>query len=437
MHRADAAAMAAGLSGALCVLASRTGFADAIHPAALAFPVAGYILRSRLSRFAMAVAILAVPAGLTALAVKRLDIHDLSAPFFLFSFIFSAGALRGIAISHPAFGEFAAALNSHGSLRRYVFVSAGTALQCITLLIGGLQFFSALFEGRDNARTVSDTNRTAIIAALYGYLLVPALSPIALPFLVVSSLIPQADWLAAAGPLAVVSLIIWSCGGLQFASMNGLAPRQAGTGRVRFRRSAWIVLAVATGPVAAALGLQWLTGLRLADCALMAILAVAAIWTAVEPGRIADVAEGLFSGINEAVIICCSLVLGLAVLAFVPDNPDLRIPGLLATAGPLLPAAIIGFFMIGGQFGVQPSICFVIVLPFAEHMLDNPATNLAVLVAAMIAGWTLNALTSPVGVPFLMVARAIGRDRRQIWKRNLAFGSLAGVLSAAFLSLLA
>jgi len=409
-------------------MALRFGLREAAPVALAASALLLALLLPGLARLArVLLALMAAVLTVTILA-GRAEGLDLEPALFAFAFVLATGLLREIAMRDPAFRTLGETIVGLRGRWRFPAVSMAVTLAGLALLIGALQFLAGLVAERD----AGGAGRLAALrAGLAGYILIPLLSPLAIPFIVVSSLVPELVWTRTLPILLAVAAASWATALLQ-DRLAGEGAVPAGTAAAP--RPDPLVVPKALAPVALAAALHWGAGLRLSDSAMLSILLVALVWALLLPGGREVLAEGIISSRNEATIIGASIATGLSFLALAPELgaalPVASLPA--ALLAPLFFAA----FILPGLVGVQPALCFMLVTPVLATIAEAEPERLSPVLAAVIGGWALNSVTSPFGLPILIVARA-GRigALRFLARENVAFTLGAPLAAAAILAL--
>lgn len=422
-----AAAAAAATVGA--TIAERVDWDDmafAAYPAALMFVVLEFHALGRLARTLLAV--MGV-CGLFAVATGTAAELDLGPALFAFAFILTTGLLREIAGRDPAFRALGEGLVELRGRRRFPLVSVAVAVSGLSLLIGALQFLAGLVS-RSGPSADDPARGDVIRAGLAGYVLIPLLSPLAIPFIVVSSVVPGLAWERTLPILLSIAAVTWLAAYAQdrltgVAAPSDAPPRPAGP--------AFSAAAKAAAPLALAAGLHWGLDLALSTAAIIAIALAALTWALVL--KKSDlISEGLCEARNEAVIIGASIVAGIAIAASVPGLD--RLAAVAAVPGGVLAPAIFLAFIVGGVVGVQPALCFMLATPVLTAVSASDPAHLTLVLAAAIAGWAINSVTSPFGLPILIAARATREPPgRFLVRRNGIFTVAVPLLAAAVLAL--
>jgi hypothetical protein len=135
---------------------------------------------------------------------------------------------------------------------------------------------------------------------------------------------------------------------------------------------------------------------------------------------------------NELLIITGAAVLA-AVIGALPPVQELGrslSPQLLS--GPAILAALIVVILALGQLGLHPMIASGVLVPIL--CAGNFGASHAVILAAAVFAWTINATTSPWTITALIAASAFRIPvRRLLTKRNYAYMALYSAAAVAWL----
>ena len=428
-HAGSAAALCAGLVLS-ATLVLRLGFGPAMPVALVSALLLLALLLRGLGRLARILLALLAAVLAAALISGRAEGLDLGPALFAFAFVLATGLLREIALRDPSFRRLGETLVELRGAWRYPVVSLAVGVAGLALLIGALQFLAGLVTERGARR--GDRRRIGTLRAdLAGYVLIPLLSPLAIPFIVVSSLVPGLDWYETLPTLLAVAVAVWGAALLQ----DRLAGPGHADGTSSLREIDPRVVPKALAPVALAALLHWGAGLRLSDSAMLAIVLVALVWAALLPDGGAVLKDGATASGNEAAIIGASIATGLVLLALVP-GVGAALP-LAFLPAPLLPPLFLAAFVLPGLVGVQPALCFMMLTPALSTLAAADPGGLAPILAAIIAGWALNSITSPFGLPILIVARAGQVAPLRFLARENAVVTIGAPLAAALILALA
>lgn len=431
-HKARVAAILSA-TGICFTLADRFGWAPGLPIALAAFLFMVISLTGCFSRLAGVVILTSIPMATIALIEHRIVLSDLSAAIFVFAFILAGGLLRQIALRDQRLLQLGAYLVALKTGVRYSVVSLVVALQSVTLLIGALQFFAGMVE----TRTPSDSpHRIAtLLSGLIGFTLNPILSPVAIPFIVISSFVPELVWTDMLPAAAGVALALWVVGFLQdrrlvFASVAQSANHEAG----HFDP---LAIAIVLTPVAMAVATMMTSQLNLAESALLAIVIFTLFQLSLTDASTELLKTGLIQSRNEAAVIAGSIATGLAILSLLPEGMLSGLGTIISDFAMFAPIGIIVVFVLFGQIGLQPSVSFLILLPFVSELLSVDTIAREPVLVSVVTGWALNSVTSPFGVPVLIVGGAAGVEATSIaWRHNLAFAIGGPLASGLFLGLL-
>lgn len=362
--------------------------------------------------------------GLAGLCVIALAITFISGDFadltlgsaiFIFAFLLTSGTLRVMASEDPAVRRLGETILSGRVGNQFLVISLGTGLLASAFLNGAVQFVSGIFASRADAAI--DERLAITRSILSGFALNPILSPIAIPFVVISSTMPIVQWGSVAPYLFAAGLMVWCIGALEYrritqgAEMRTLSDEIVSTAdgdpaSPTQRGINLTGLGLVVAPIALTIALYVALEIRLTLAAFVSILTCSLIWPLVRLRRPNLIAKGYASAINEATVIGSSILLGLMIVSIIPDGLSyLAADGLTAT-GVLAPSLVFFSFVLGGILGLQPAICYLASFSVIQTYLLTNETLSVPIMAAMIVGWSLNSVCGPVGMPLTIVARA-------------------------------
>lgn len=397
----------AGVS--LTVLGTLSGFNAAPFAAAIFAVLVGLSLSS-LNRTAKVFATLSAVIVAYALIIDGKDI-DFTAGAFLFTFLIVSGSLRVAAANEQAIVQLGERLARIPPNRQFVLVSLSTALFALVLLNGALNFVSGIFASKVTAPL---GERLRLMRTfISGFALNPILSPMAIPFVVISSMLPMISWFAMLPYLAICAFLVWASGRIQNIFVVDSDPKDAAQepvetgGAMEWNgRTFLVAFALILTPIVTTFALVILAGLKPSHAALTSVFISSLVWPGLRLKKPRLIRDAYTVSINEATIIGGSLLLGTLLIAYFPSEWEQVLGRVLLDTGPFAPAIVILFFSLGSLVGLQPSICFLLayaaIFPYANTVGDG-ATPVYV---AIIVGWALNSLVSPFGLPVMVVSRS-------------------------------
>ncbi|NKB54603.1 MAG: hypothetical protein GKR97_20770 [Rhizobiaceae bacterium] len=362
---------------------------------------------------------------------------DLKAAAFIFAFLLVSGSLRTAAQREPTVQALGTSLADSPQRHRFTMISIGIALLSLVLLNGSLQLVAGIFSRKINAPL---SQRLAIMRAMIsGFALNPILSPIAIPFVVISSLLPSMSWTPLTPYLFACAIVVWIAGAIQAKATNNGAEhhseKSASSENVSIRELLVAVLLV-LAPVAGTIFLIAAFGLKPGQAALASIFLSSLIWPVFRLRRPDLIYAGYTVSINEATLVGSSILLGMTLVGFLPSEYGESATHLLVASGAAAPALILVFFVVGGMFGIQPSICFLLIYAMVASIANPADVFTAPALAAMIVGWALNSVVTQFGIPVMIVSEAFGlRSHEFAYRYGIVYLLLSVVGSAVVLAL--
>jgi hypothetical protein len=182
------------------------GFLAAGHPALLMAGAAAAALFFVLELPRLApigrLFVLAIPASailvvLYAAAPLATLERALASGLFLTSFIAALGTLRVAASASTLILRSGRHFLAQPPRRSYAILNVGASLAATVLLFGVINLFGAMISRAADPIRHARPLRRAMLAVLRGYAAMPAWSPLALPFALLSVGYPNVDWFAA------------------------------------------------------------------------------------------------------------------------------------------------------------------------------------------------------------------------------------------------
>lgn len=357
--------------------------------------------------------VFAVPCALLtgySIAVERVAV-DFSASAFLFAFLTVSGSLRVAAANERSILALGERLSKTATNRQFILVSLSTAVFALVLLNGALNFVSGIFASKAGAPLADRLRITRTFIS--GFALNPILSPMAIPFVVVSSTLPAISWPSILPYLLICGGLVWLSGRVQNAALPNaveedpineikpktLEPQTAAGSQVT-------AIALIITPIVTTIALVVFASLKPSIAAFVSVFLASLLWPGLRLKRPKLILSGYTIAINEATIISSSLLLGTLFLIYFPTEWERATAALLLAAGPFAAALIIVFFVGAGLLGLQPSISFLISYTAVFPYVAAYGEATAPVYAALIVGWALNSLVSPVGLPVMVVSQA-------------------------------
>lgn len=364
-------------------------------------------------------------------------IIDPKAPAFIFAFLLVSGSLRTAASNEKTVQALGMTIVHSPQRHRFTLISLGTGVLALVLLNGALQYVAGIFSEKSNAPL---SERLPIMRAIIsGFVLNPILSPIAIPFVVTSSLLPEMSWAPLAPYLLGCGITVWISGALQAratSNQTGVVTdgsvREGAVNLVGLLPAILLVLA----PIIATVFFIFAFGLKPSQAAFTSIFISSLIWPLFRLRQPRLVFSGYTVAINEAAIIGGSIFLGILLVSYLPASYSEVAGQALITSGAFAPVLILSLFVAGGLIGLQPSICFLLVYAVIQSYADVVGASLAPVMAASIVGWALNSILSPFGIPVMIISGAFGVQTYDFaYKHGLRFLILSVVGCSAVLLL--
>lgn len=432
----DLAGFASGLAGfigVICVLGSN--FTPVTQPVAASAFAAVILMRfSHLGFLAKALLILLCLTVIGSLALGQPIETNLSSTLFVFGFILAAGSLRSLASRDPFLRSFALSLFTKGRIRRFLALSLGTSMLALLLLVGAVQFSAGVIASQEAVSTKLRVD--AARAILAGFVVNPIVSPVAIPAVVVSSTWQSFNWSSSAVWLFLAGVLIWACGFFSSA-MTTSEPTPTTSRPQSVSASARVPLGLVTffASLIAVICVALFAGVSLTLFALCLIVLLSFFWPIARKWTTRSALEGYASGINEATVVGGSVALGTLYAGLLPNEYILQLASVIFSFGPLLPGIVILAFVVGGNLGLQPPVCFLLMLPGLQGYTEMTEVS-PVLFASVIVGWALNSVVAPFSVPVLIASKAASVSPFQFaWRHNVSFLLISTVSVSILLSI--
>lgn len=337
------------------------------------------------------------------------------------------------ALASPSLRAVGAAVVRQPPGRRYLAVAAGAHLLGAMLNLAGLQFVASVLERAGDERL----RERLALAMMRGFSPAACWSPLFVSTAVMLSVLPGLTWgdIAPLGMATAAGLVA-----LAWAGDRLRRPTPPSTTAEQGRLPILAVVKVAAvfvaliGPV---LILVELAGIGIAIALgivapLFAVLwrAAAERWRLALPDAAALVAAHVRTRLpdlrSEALLFTAASLLGTGLAALLRAQPDVLAPLAVLPSGIGLAAlvpAITGLALLG-LHPVVPVIAIGRALP-----PEALGTTAPVLAVALMAGWALGTMVSPVSATAMYVARLLGRSVWEVaWRWNAAYGMVAATL---------
>lgn len=439
----NAACLRAGLLSivTLCTLFHLV-FGSAVVQALAILALAGYLvmLGGRLSPMALGLLSAAAMGSLLALwqaeAPGRLLFEAAGRFAFFATFVVALGLLRLPAYHSRLVRRCGTAMLLQPPTRRYPILSAGSALFGIILNIGVLNLFAGMIEksntlaaAQGRAWVRQARQRRMMLALLRGFSLAPLISPMGIGVAVVLSSLPELRWIDLApyvvGAALLIFLVGWGIDHLtgphpvarsEAVAVPSLAPLGAfclllfGIVSLVFLLSWWLELRL---PIAALVGAPlsafgWLAWQR-RRLGLLGVPAALASLRRQLPWLVAPIG-------NEVVVLGAAGYLGHLGVALVPVE---SLGPLLTFIAPLGAAnAVLAMLLVVGlaQVGVNPIVTVTLLVGLLPS-LPIEGLSPALTGAALMVGWALALMSSPITASMLILSRFTGVSSRHIGYR--------------------
>jgi hypothetical protein len=395
--------------------------------------LAGYLatLRGRLSRMARGLLLAAGLASLLALwqaeAPGRL-LFEASGRFAFFAtFVVALSLLRLPAYRSRLVRRCGEAMLLQPPGRRYPILSVGSALFGIILNIGVLNLFAGMIEksntlvaaqGRSWVRQARQ--RRMMLALLRGFSLAPLISPMGIGVAVVLSSLPALRWIDLApfviGASGVIFVVGWSVDYL--TGPHPAAHRDAVSAPSLLPLGQFSLLLL--GIVSLVFLLAWGLELRLPIAALVGAPVSTIAWLAWQRRRIGMLGlPAAFASLrrqlpwlvapigNEIVVLGAAGYLGHLCVALVPVE---SLGPLMAVIEPLGAGnAVLAMLLVVGlaQIGINPIVTVTLLVGLLPSLPIEGLTP-ALTGAALMVGWALALMSSPMTASMLILSRFTG-----------------------------
>lgn len=413
-------AAACAVTAIAAALVSRVGqdtIATQVGITALFLAIGLHVMK--LAIMARTLTLLATAGSVVAFLWGELKPEHLSSALFIGAFICASGMLRATANKSPAIRESGQFLVALPRRIRFFLLSIGTSLLTVVLLIGALQLLAGLISASGNTQQ-RDSREGAVIAVLRGFPIAPIISPIAIPFIVLSSTIDDLKWNEIAVTAISIGVFLWLFSVFleliaAQRSVSADSVNEPGTvPTMSLLRSLGAIILL----VFLIVSLSLVSGQPLSNAALLVIPLFSIGWLTslqrkerkkAQSGEsyslLPELAEGVLSSRNEAALIASSIVLGTLLVMLVPDGAVIRLLEVVSVPNLLVPTVTVALFVLLGQLGVQPALSFLLFFPMINPLLES-GIPLNALICAVMTGWALNSATSPFSVPVNILTRA-------------------------------
>lgn len=324
--------------------------------------------------------------------------------------------------------------------QRYAAVTFGSHVLSVLFNVGILQLIGEVLH-RAGLECAGDRRaRALLLAAMRGSTTMPLWSPMAMGFAVVSTTLPgfSPPRFMLIGVGVAVVLLLYGCwihraegdgdSGSDGAATLAAMPMVAGGGAATA-----LLLAGALATLATALALHLVLHLAFGIAATWAVAGAAVAWRLLEPAAAGAAREALWSRLTELrtemFIFAASTMIGAAVVQVIGHVA----PGLTTLSdGAIAPLACLFGIPVLAAAAVPPSIPVLLAAQILAA-LPSASGHAASFALALIGGWSLGMVTSPISATVLIAGNVAGVPARTImfdWNRAHGIGS-AAILAAA------
>lgn len=340
-------------------------------------------------------------------------------------------ALRSAAMSSAAILECGRFLAAQKPGRRYLALTMGGHVFALVLLYGSISLLGTLAVESVARVTDPETRalraRRMLVAIQRGFSATLCWSPIAFAMVVATTLIPGANWAAAALPAMVTALMLLALGWVLDALFK---PRRRGPpvpdpAEVTGTTGGWLrhvyPLLVLLGVVATGVAVLYrLTGVAVLGAVMSLVPVVSILWIYLQErrriatparrtrNRIADFALREMPKYRAEILLLfmAAFIGGLGAFLLVPLMGRF---GLNLTQVPpeVILTALVCIIPLAGQCGMNPLLSVSLLVP----LLPSPAMlgiDPVAMVVAVTGGWALCGTTSPYTASVLLVG-ALGK----------------------------
>ena len=327
---------------------------------------------------------------------------------------------------------------------RYATLALGSAMFGLVLNLGVVALLGvmslkgntlAAAGGHEIVREVR--GRRMLVAVLRGFALVPLISPLGIALAVILSTMPQVRW-ANLFPVALgTALLLFVIGWVQdrLSAPTHLADLVPPRTESADPRPLLRFILLLTGVIVFTVAVSLATGARMPVAVLFTVPLSAFVWFAVQRRRLAGGlglrraavavrrrAHLIFPALRGEIAILGSAGFMGALLAHALPRAALA-HALVASGvhGPLLATAATLLVVVGAQLGLNPIVGVTLL---ASVLPDPHAVGLApeLLATALMAGWSLAMVSSPLTASMLILARLAERSPYAVgWRWNGPF----------------
>lgn len=344
------------------------------------------------------------------------------------------------ALASPSLHQVGDAIVRQPPGRRYLAVSAGAHVLGAMLNLAGLQFVASVLERAGDERV----RERLALAMMRGFSAAAYWSPLFVSTAVVLSIMPGLRW-PDVGPygMALAALVIalaWTLDRLRRQASQGPVSHGPPLPAIALVKMAAVFVTL-MGPVLILVEMLDI-GIAIALGLVAPIFAV--LWRAAADdwrmplkdsvGLVAAHARARLPDLRaEALLFTGASLLGTGLAALARAHPELVIAPVSAVPAGLGLMALVSGITVMGLLGLHPVVPVIAIgraLP-PEALGTSPA----LLALALMAGWGLGTMVSPVSATSMYVARLLGRPVWMVaWRWNGGYGIGASVLVGGLLA---
>lgn len=347
---------------------------------------------------------------------------------FFATFIVALGLLRIPAYRSRLVRHCGQAMLRQPPRQRYPILSAGSALFGIIINIGVLNLFATMIEKSNTLKAANNRawvqkvrRRRMIMALLRGFSLAPLISPMGIGVAVILSSMPALGWHElvplAWGAALLIYLLGWSVDAVT-------GPQPTAATRASHQAPSLLPLAHFTllmlAIVLLVFSLVWLLQIRLPIAALLGAPLAAFAWLlwqnrSLKTHGVMPTARILQRQLpwllrpvgNEVVVLGVAGYIGVLTLFLIDVEASLHWLGFMLDWG--VWNAVLAMLLVFGlaQVGINP-ILTVTLLASLLPQLAVPGLSEASIGVALLTGWTLALMSSPLTASMLIMSRLSG-----------------------------
>ncbi|WP_206611496.1 hypothetical protein [Falsirhodobacter deserti] len=343
----------------------------------------------------------------------------------IISLFTALSALRNAAMSSSAILECGRVLARQRPGLRYVALTLGGHLFSLILLYGSISLLGSLAvesSARDpNPVVRTQRTRRMMIAIQRGFASTLCWSPLGFSMVITTTIVPGANWAAAALPCIVSAILMLVIGWGLDAIYKPPATGTAWVGETERwsvkLRPLLVLLGIVIVGVAA---LHVLTGVEVIGAVMLFVPLLALVWIYLQPPP-ADMPKGEHARRRAKDFIATELpsynneILLLFMAGFIGSIGGFLLAPMASAHGPdltavppwMIVAMMVWIIPITGQLGMNPILAVSLLVPILPTPAEMGIPPTA-LVAAITGGWALSGTTSPYTASVLLAAKLGG-----------------------------